>query len=136
LKRPTTDSQQALRDELAEMARTGASKPVRSDSEGKRHPAHATAGPIDLTAAQAALNAARSKQIALFVGLMVMMAVPICLPATPVVIGGMGISFAALMAYLFKINREHRAAFVTVHMAKGMSEREANTAYDNTYSGD
>jgi hypothetical protein len=143
---------QALRDELAEMARTGSpeTKQQRAREAAERQCLHGLASghrppekslPLaslaECAAAGQRFSAAKTRSLlllALFVSLGVVG--PVCLPATPRVITLALVAATAIVATLVLHNREHRAAYVALQMTKGISERDANTTYDNTYSGD
>jgi hypothetical protein len=152
LKRPTTDSQQALRDELAEMARTGSpeTKLQRAHQAEERRRIFGVASvqrppdrSLPLASAAECVDAERRFRNAktrslLLLALLASLGVvgPVCLPATPFVITGALVAATAIVVTLVLHNREHRAAYVALQMTKGISDRDANREYDNTYSGD
>jgi hypothetical protein len=86
--------------------------------------------------AERRFRSAKHRSLVLLALFLSLGAVPVCLPATSLVIGGSLVAATAIVLALILHNCEHRAAYVALQMTKGISDRDANREYDNTYSGD
>jgi hypothetical protein len=117
---PRTDREQALRDELVDMARNGSRE---------------TRQLAPLFEAQRNFNAAGRASILTLLRLLALGGLVACLPATPLAYLGVGICAAFLIAAIVRLNRTHRETYIQLQMLKGVSEADALRDYTNRYSG-
>jgi hypothetical protein len=148
--RAGNDTLQALRDELAEMARTGSPETAREaarDAEVLRR-STALAGTgrstknecqngdrLELAVAERRFQNVSQSSVIWVAGLLCLGGIPICLSATPISIGILFVA-VAIIGYCLILNKdEHRDAYIALQVVKGTSERDALRDYENRYSG-
>ncbi len=105
----------------------------RHRAQDKSYP---LASPAECVTAERRFRNAKQRSMLFLASLLGLGVVPICMPATPLVIGGVLVTVTVIVLTLVLHNREHRAALVAQQVAKGMSQGDAHREYSNKYSGD